>query len=1146
MIRRHFSSSTYVFEESKYLVGDGLLMTKTDIQMMEPTERTITQWRVLVDWDLVKQRPFVIVNPMDQSGLLYLTQKEYLAQAKVSASTDLPFLTICQVGTKKPTPHTSSTPESSNKRPPFWGSFKGRNHRETVAAWTQFTNLRSKIHALVTKLQRGDKMVSENSQTISRTMLVWALHLAHYAEVEKPGRVPALIGPYTVYLSKLLRNNGQMAVVMHLKVALFALYTYVAGNPLTSTYALGSPMMLYHGLPAAWGPQLRNAVRTGGIRWIRLMASLLNIYRAMDAPHKAPSVESIIAPHPDLTKSETFEEFKIFCSKVLPTLLEKETKSSLEFTYKSGLGLLIRKAGANMSGPAMSSICQDARAWATQPSNRPREWFRLNEDHRAVKLMDTIQSEFHWSATHWSGAYKACKADLTPARLWFATRTPFSSLDELPESIPIPDGVCPVITGRLHAIDEPAGKVRVVAICDYWTQVAMEPVHNHLFSILRKIGTDATFDQSGRVEDYYRAGYAPHWSFDLKSATDTIPLALYIEVMTQVLRAPNEDFQQARLRAEAWANVLTDREFLLPDKSGLVRYGTGQPMGALSSWASMALVHHALVQFANWVSDGYPADPTWFRTYLVLGDDVDISKSHLVADKYCSTCADLAIKIGLLKTIKSDRNSFEFANRRFCPDGDISPLSLKEELSSLTWNSRLEYAKRILARFGTRETNSGIALLRKATTPQQWDVLLPELTGNTRGNTLYRRTVQFLLSNPFGGNTRLEDLTVDQLFEWISHLPMEGESESKLRNLIDEMKESQTSNRPGPHELQRFIDEFLAELIMDLMEKISTRLQNFDPTLFGRIPLSLYGGIKGGPIDSRIEDLIDCQPNHPIEMVERPSSDYKFMEWKLRRPFPWDESQGVDAILANEAPPGHWGSPVTIHYVHYCIYLHNMKTYHLLERMSAEIQELMFFGASAEELMKLDERGVWKKAMSLLEEFFRLPLFIEPRFDQPMNTWLGTEEEDVSPFLSHGRHERASNNIAFKAKIMRDLEENLRGPLLALGKAFAQLGIFLPPIPQITFHSAKIKMQRWHSLISAERQIYCNSYGRELLAAQFAKALNGTRKRAVVLMNEAMKGMETLQRAVSDGDTKMGFGIFRWSSRKGMVPHHPRTWSLFL
>jgi hypothetical protein len=68
MIRRHFSSSTYVFEESKYLVGDGLLMTKTDIQMMEPTERTITQWRVLVDWDLVKQRPFVIVNPMDQSG----------------------------------------------------------------------------------------------------------------------------------------------------------------------------------------------------------------------------------------------------------------------------------------------------------------------------------------------------------------------------------------------------------------------------------------------------------------------------------------------------------------------------------------------------------------------------------------------------------------------------------------------------------------------------------------------------------------------------------------------------------------------------------------------------------------------------------------------------------------------------------------------------------------------------------------------------------------------------------------------------------------------------------------------------------------------------------------------------------------------
>lgn len=29
-----------------------------------------------------------------------------------------------------------------------------------------------------------------------------------------------------------------------------------------------------------------------------------------------------------------------------------------------------------------------------------------------------------------------------------------------------------------------------------------------------------------------------------------------------------------------------------------VRYSVGQPMGALSSWAMLAMVHHAIVQFS--------------------------------------------------------------------------------------------------------------------------------------------------------------------------------------------------------------------------------------------------------------------------------------------------------------------------------------------------------------------------------------------------------------------------------------------------------------------------------------------------------------------------------------------------------------------
>lgn len=112
---------------------------------------------------------------------------------------------------------------------------------------------------------------------------------------------------------------------------------------------------------------------------------------------------------------------------------------------------------------------------------------------------------------------------------------------------------------------------------------------------------------------------------------------------------------------------------------------------------------------------------------------------------------DLAIIIGLLKTLRSNKNAFEFANRRFSPDGDVSPLSLKEELASNSWIARLEYAKRILARDGTSYADTGMAILRKATTVKQWDVLTPELSG-ARGDTQCLDAVRFLLNNPFALN----------------------------------------------------------------------------------------------------------------------------------------------------------------------------------------------------------------------------------------------------------------------------------------------------------------------------------------------------------------------------------------------------------
>jgi hypothetical protein len=51
------------------------------------------------------------------------------------------------------------------------------------------------------------------------------------------------------------------------------------------------------------------------------------------------------------------------------------------------------------------------------------------------------------------------------------------------------------LVGALHCKDEPAGKVRVFAMVDIWTQNVLKSLHNGLFDFLRALPNDGTFDQ---------------------------------------------------------------------------------------------------------------------------------------------------------------------------------------------------------------------------------------------------------------------------------------------------------------------------------------------------------------------------------------------------------------------------------------------------------------------------------------------------------------------------------------------------------------------------------------------------------------------------------------------------------------------------
>lgn len=233
--------------------------------------------------------------------------------------------------------------------------------------------------------------------------------------------------------------------------------------------------------------------------------------------------------------------------------------------------------------------------------------------------------------------------------------------------------------GKLGLKDEAAGKVRAFAMTDPVTQWMMRPLHEFLFGILKRMPQDGTFDQEAPIRRLQDLGYTNFWSFDLSAATDRLPLLLQATLISKLITSHG---------ANLWMTILVGRPYSLPkrarDATGLdeVWYAVGQPMGARTSWAMLALTHHALVQYAAMqagVSDG-----RWFGDYAVLGDDIVIANKR-VAQAYLKVMALLRVEISLAKSVVSERQQgvLEFAKKVFFRKTEVSPVSLLELLAAV-------------------------------------------------------------------------------------------------------------------------------------------------------------------------------------------------------------------------------------------------------------------------------------------------------------------------------------------------------------------------------------------------------------------------------------------------------------------------------
>lgn len=519
--------------------------------------------------------------------------------------------------------------------------------------------------------------------------------------------VVKVIITYLAFLHRLQKRNGLTYMVKFMKAAQVLLMQSLGGQRLYNLNPLGPRLARTKaGLPRVI-PALHRVSLRRGDRWtVRLWQSLFGLYRVIEIPGVL-KLKTITAE--TTMKDGVVGEFSKFVTQHLKVVIPryfKRSKVGRAFGPSGPLSFLkALKAKPFLVSKSTSAIRKDKEAvsnyspLSSSPSGvlasaclwfrsdlRPflEDWCKMTGNIWVLNRIDM------WGNSDKTGIYASDSFDTKDLSSPFLKQDILESgFDEKAkdrrskQKFPSSSGVSVGDLGRLAGLDEPAGKVRVVAMVDIFTQWVLHPLHEALFDFLRLIPTDGTFDQLKPIHRLLRRRpQGPFYSFDLSAATDRLPLAIQKALLSPILTSWG---------AEVWGTLLVGRPYIILHKDAVsslpsigrgdlrsVHYATGQPMGAYSSWAMLAFIHHAIVQWAALRAGVITCGGKWFSDYALLGDDIVIG-NKLVAMEYEVLMDALGVEIGLHKSLISVRGlALEFAKRFFLNGGDASMAPVAE------------------------------------------------------------------------------------------------------------------------------------------------------------------------------------------------------------------------------------------------------------------------------------------------------------------------------------------------------------------------------------------------------------------------------------------------------------------------------------
>jgi len=515
---------------------------------------------------------------------------------------------------------------------------------------------------VIDKLSKAPSMLSLHNSKELRTIL--NLHAWKILSIAtNKMKVSTRLRRFNKFLDLILKaykHHGATYVVKWLKASHVCVQRKLSSNPMSSLRELEKNLplpRLINGLPTFIGPMDRKAIRMKHPGTIRLWLTILSIYRVLEAPSK-PNLETITNPSksdPSREKILLFEIKDIIIFNKMIRQIDALKASKVHRTLKSGpnnsisyLSVITDALAIYQDKVIFTAFCN----YCIQTSSDDFLLFLRKVMAFAIKA----QTKFGDSVIRRAKSVKTL-ADLR--------------------------------TGKLAFKIEPAGKVRTFALVDIWTQSLLAPLHKDLFSLLKKLPNDGTFDQDASFARCIEKAklYNCAFAYDLSSATDRLPLTIQKGIINLIYNHP--------FLGNYWGDLLINRKYivrseLFPDlQNKEFTYATGQPMGCLSSWAMLALTHHLIMQTCAFRVYG---SRKWYDKYEVLGDDIVIFDKD-VALQYLALMAELDVGINLSKSLQAEElQTLEFAKRTAIDGYDVSGLSWKQLISGNNDQGRTNFA----------------------------------------------------------------------------------------------------------------------------------------------------------------------------------------------------------------------------------------------------------------------------------------------------------------------------------------------------------------------------------------------------------------------------------------------------------------------